>query len=95
MPAILILLFVGIPVDAVGIALMWGWFVAEPFHIPQIGVAQAIGLRLLLGFLRTGQPGLTAEDRERYQQTNWAVTFVGVKLMTIVIAGLWHMWVIK
>lgn len=49
---------------------------------------------MLLGFLRANLSALTAEDRERYQQTSWAVAFVGIKLVAIVVAGLWHMWVL-
>lgn len=44
------------------LSVMWGWFVA-PLGVPSLSVAQAVGIMLLVGFLR---PTRTDGDDKGY-----------------------------
>ncbi|CAJ1226626.1 hypothetical protein [Lactiplantibacillus xiangfangensis] len=39
-------------VESVGLMLMWGWFIAPILNFTDIGLWQALGIVLLIGFMR-------------------------------------------
>lgn len=44
------------------LAKLWLWFAVTTFGVPAIGIAQAIGLAMMLALI-TYQPGLSKDDR--------------------------------
>ena len=47
------------------LTILWGWFVAPTFHLPELNIAVAIGLSLIVGMFR----GYTKSDNKDSQTT--------------------------
>lgn len=54
---------------------LWGWFVVTQFHAPQLGIAQAIGLALTVGYLTKQYIREPKDDRRA-----WEIVLGGILL---------------
>jgi predicted phage tail protein len=48
---LLIILIAGSMWNGYVFSVMWGWFVVPAFHLPQVSVAVAIGISMIVGML--------------------------------------------
>jgi hypothetical protein len=46
--------FAGIVLRGLVLDILWGWFIVPVFHLPALGIAEAIGLSLIANYLITG-----------------------------------------
>lgn len=61
--AILGVVAAAVTVNGFVLSVMWGWFVVPVFHLPELGLWQAVGLATVLQ-LFTGQMHVTREKTE-------------------------------
>lgn len=86
-----LLLAIGMPLATIysgwTITLLWKWFVADPFHVQEIGIAHAIGLNWLCAFLilTSSKP---SEDKSFAEIITTAVLFSFMKTTMCLVAGL-------
>ena len=51
-------------VTGVALSIMWGWFLVPNLGLPQIEVAQAIGISLIVSLLVSGTIKVESEDKD-------------------------------
>lgn len=49
------------------LSVLWGWFIAPVFHLPQLSIPVAIGLALVVGFM-TKQVNWNDGDEKGYKE---------------------------
>ncbi len=57
-------LAIGAIVNGYVFSILWGWFVVPVFHVPELGVATAIGLSMVVTYLTAHYDGDKAKDPE-------------------------------
>ena len=50
------LMVVGAILNGYALSITWGWFMVPTFGLPELGIAQAIGIALVVGFLTKHVP---------------------------------------
>lgn len=77
------------------ITVLWKWFVVSSFHIQSLGIAQAIGLGMLVSFLTyTSKADLPKEKRSLGRTCVDAILETIVSpLLILGIAGIVRLWV--
>jgi hypothetical protein len=72
------------------LTILWGWFVVPTFHLPELSIAVAIGLSLIVGMFKSYSVGdnknLTTEDK----LVGAVVTLVG-PLLTLLFGYIVHL----
>jgi hypothetical protein len=68
------------------LSVMWKWFIAGAFGLPQIGVAQAIGVSLVVGMLTHQRPRGDGDD-----DFGEAIAYGLLAPLVVLVAG----WIVK
>jgi len=61
---------------------LWAWFVVTTFSLPEISIATAIGLALIIGYLTKGEEKVDTENKE-FGELFLEATFKGLMKPTI------------
>jgi hypothetical protein len=88
----LIYLPLGAVLEGSVIKLLWGWFVAAPFSVQQMTVAQAVGIDCLVAMFMT-LPVSSAKDRKTPWVDKWkeaAMSRFARVVMVLVIGYIAH-----
>ncbi len=80
----IIVLIIALFIEGWGVMLMWGWFVAPTFGLPSLGLAQAIGIDLILSLITAR---ISSEDVSIVRKVGY---LIGIILM-IVTAWIVHL----
>lgn len=73
---------------------LWFWFVVAKFHVPALGIAEAIGLALTLGMLTSRAKSCKQDDRPFWEQVGDAVgSSIVVPLLAILFGYVVHSFV--
>ena len=72
------------------ISIMWGWFVVPVFHLPVLGVLQAMGLALVVGVI---MPGYSSAKNENKSLLTLVGEFIAIAFGPLV--ALFIGWLIK
>ena len=80
----IIVLIIALFIEGWGVMLMWGWFVASTFGLPSLGLAQAIGIDLILSLITAR---VSSEDVSIVRKVGY---LIGIILM-IVTAWIVHL----
>lgn len=77
------------------ISVLWGWFIAQTFHLLILTVPQAIGLTLVVRFIvRTQLDNDTEKDKPLSEKiTDFIALSVGMPLMVLGIGYIIHLFV--
>lgn len=69
------------------LTVLWGWFVVPAFGLPALGLVDAIGLSLIVGFLTNPAPK-KGEDTD----VGWSVAAaITVPTVALIFGFLWHL----
>lgn len=63
----------GLPLSGWVLSVMWAWFVVPVFHLPALGVAQAIGLSCIVSFFKSYKSG----DGKKKTTTETVIDLIG------------------
>ena len=55
--------------------ILWGWFIVEKFNLPQLHIAEALGVILIATYL-THTPNFTEIDKEDYSTKTLVYSWV-------------------
>lgn len=55
------------------LSVLWGWFVAPVFGVPELGIAQSLGLAVLLGLFLPN----AAKSEEKSTAAAWSAILLG------------------
>ncbi len=72
---------------------LWAWFIVPMFHLPQIGVPEAIGLSLLVGFLTKDLTVNRESDKDKEWWEPALIAFL-YPTITLVMAWVVHMFLV-
>lgn len=82
---------IGIPLGALAISLTWNWFVVPLLHVPEMGMASAIGIRMFVTAIwmpMPPRPDPNENLRERLYSSGGML--IGGPIVTIILAFIWH-----
>lgn len=65
-------LVVGIPMSGWALSVLWGWFVVPVFNVPNLSIAQAVGLSCIVSFFKSYKTGEPDKDK------SWVDVAVGL-----------------
>jgi hypothetical protein len=77
-----VLLVAGCVVEGFVFSALWRWFVSEPFGVQGIGIAHAVGLALLVGWLTRQH---IKEPKETKEEATWELAFRAIGRPAIVL----------
>lgn len=72
-------------VDAIVVVQLWAWFVAEPFGVVQIGMAHAVGIKLIWPLL-TKTEGVSFREEKKEPPMYKGKMLVGAYLVRLFVA---------
>lgn len=77
------------------LCILWGWFVARTFGLPELGIAQAIGLSYVVTYLTATMPAKQEKEPEGKellsQQIARGLVFHGLYPTVVLFFG----WIVK
>lgn len=73
-------------------SILWRWFITPVFHIGHIGIAQAIGLSLIVGLLSSTQD---VEERYKDKSATYRFGIMAGKLYVAPLLVLFIAWIVQ
>lgn len=67
------------------LSVLWAWFMVPVFHLPEIGIAQASGISLVVGMM-THQVTPVDKEREWWEEP---ITILGRPLIALLLGAIW------
>lgn len=72
------------------LSIMWGWFIAPAFHLPQINIPLAIGISLVIGML-TYQ--VSAQEPDKTYTKRSITVGIAYPLLLLIFAAIVHIFI--
>lgn len=72
---------------------MWGWFIVPLFHLPSLGVAQAVGIKLFSELFKTTKRTDDKKKTKEEKRDEWIFAIVNAALFPLFMLGFG--WVVK
>jgi hypothetical protein len=69
------------------LTILWGWFVVPIFHLPQLTIAPAIGIALVIGYLTKEQQSSTDSTKSAGDKFGEAAVYAIVHPLIVLLFG--------
>jgi len=86
-----IVAIIGVFWSAFVLVRLWGWFISPLFSLPVITMAQAIGLSIVVNFLRGTSASKKIDDKDRVEYLLRAIFVTLLHPFTALVMG-WLFW---
>ena len=81
-------------IDGYALIVLWGWFIAPTFNAPPIGIAQAVGLTIVVGFFTSNFHRRDEEEKGFWKAcVGQAVKSIGKDGMALFIGWIVHLFI--